>query len=138
MSRELVGIDCVGLIRSLKLLEQHGKVVMLKRTSTYDGVKFSASGLSSRLVLCVVGVLIWRFMLFGLYENLKRYFDFEVCFWCTTVKLFENIYVSKLKVKDNYVDYLGWFSLMSIFEESSVVNSSSTKIWVMDPSMFDV
>jgi hypothetical protein len=37
-----------------------------------------------------------------------------------------------------FVDYLGWFSLMSTLEEIMVVNSGSTKVWVMDPSLFDV
>jgi hypothetical protein len=36
------------------------------------------------------------------------------------------------------VDYLGWFSLMSTLEESLVVNYGSTKVWVMDPSLFDI
>jgi hypothetical protein len=36
------------------------------------------------------------------------------------------------------VDYLGWLSLMSTLEESLVANSGSTKVWVMDPSLFDV
>jgi hypothetical protein len=35
-------------------------------------------------------------------------------------------------------DYLGWLSLMSTLEEILVANSSSTKVWVMDPSLFDV
>jgi hypothetical protein len=36
------------------------------------------------------------------------------------------------------VDYLGWFSLISTLEESLVANSGSTKVWVMDPSLFDL
>jgi hypothetical protein len=40
--------------------------------------------------------------------------------------------------KGDIVDYLGWLSLMSTLEESPVVNSDSTKVWVMDPSLFDV
>jgi hypothetical protein len=32
----------------------------------------------------------------------------------------------------------GWLSLMSTLEESLVANSGSTKVWVMDPSFFDV
>jgi hypothetical protein len=40
--------------------------------------------------------------------------------------------------KGDIVDYLGWLSLMSTLEESSVANSGSTKVWVMDPSLFDV
>jgi hypothetical protein len=36
------------------------------------------------------------------------------------------------------VDYLGWLSLMLTLEESTVANSGSTKVWVMDPSLFDV
>jgi hypothetical protein len=36
------------------------------------------------------------------------------------------------------VDYLGWLSLMSTLEESLVVNFGSIKVWVMDPSLFDV
>lgn len=40
---ELAGIDRIVLIRALKLLEQRGKAVMFKGTSTDDeGVKFSA------------------------------------------------------------------------------------------------
>jgi hypothetical protein len=35
------------------------------------------------------------------------------------------------------VYYLGWLSLMSTLEESLVANSDSTKVWVMDPSLFD-
>jgi hypothetical protein len=34
------------------------------------------------------------------------------------------------------VDYLGWLSLMSTLEEK--VENGSTKVWVMDPSLFDV
>ena len=34
------------------------------------------------------------------------------------------------------VYYLGWFSLISTLEESSVANSGSTKVWVMDPILF--
>jgi hypothetical protein len=37
-----------------------------------------------------------------------------------------------------FFDYLGWFSLMSTLEGSPVANSGSTKVWVMDPSLFDV
>jgi hypothetical protein len=33
---------------------------------------------------------------------------------------------------------LGWLSLMSTLEESLVANSGSTKVWVMDSSLFDV
>jgi hypothetical protein len=40
--------------------------------------------------------------------------------------------------KGEIVDYLGWLSLMSTLEESLVANSGSTKVWVMDPSLFDV
>jgi hypothetical protein len=40
--------------------------------------------------------------------------------------------------KGDIVDYLGWLSLMSTLEESLVANSGSTKVWVMDPSLFDV
>jgi hypothetical protein len=40
--------------------------------------------------------------------------------------------------KGEIVDYLGWFSLMSTLEEILVVNSGSTNVWVMDPSLFDV
>jgi hypothetical protein len=40
--------------------------------------------------------------------------------------------------KGDIVDYLGWLSLMSTLEESPVANSGSTKVWVMDPSLFDV
>jgi hypothetical protein len=40
--------------------------------------------------------------------------------------------------KGEIVDYLGWLSLMSTLEESPVANSGSTKVWVMDPSFFDV
>jgi hypothetical protein len=36
------------------------------------------------------------------------------------------------------VDYLGWLSFMSTLEESPVANSGSTKVWVMDPILFDV
>jgi hypothetical protein len=39
--------------------------------------------------------------------------------------------------KGDIVDYLGWFSLMSTLEESLVENFGSTKVWVMDPSLFD-
>jgi hypothetical protein len=39
--------------------------------------------------------------------------------------------------KGDIFDYLGWFSLMSTLEESSVANFGSTKVWVMDPSLFD-
>jgi hypothetical protein len=35
-----------------------------------------------------------------------------------------------------FVDYLGWLSLMSTLEETSVANYGSTKVWVMDPSFF--
>jgi hypothetical protein len=38
----------------------------------------------------------------------------------------------------NGVDFLGWLLLKSTLEESLVENSSSTKVWVMDPSLFDV
>jgi hypothetical protein len=38
--------------------------------------------------------------------------------------------------KGEIVDYLGWLSLMSTLEESLVVNSGSTKVWVMDPICF--
>jgi hypothetical protein len=31
-----------------------------------------------------------------------------------------------------------WFSLMSTLGESLVANSSSTKVWIMDPILFDV
>jgi hypothetical protein len=34
------------------------------------------------------------------------------------------------------VDYFGWLSLMSTLEEHLVENSGSTKLWVMDPSLF--
>jgi hypothetical protein len=39
---------------------------------------------------------------------------------------------------DVAVNYLGWLSFMSTLEEISVANSGSTKVWVMDPSLFDV
>jgi hypothetical protein len=39
--------------------------------------------------------------------------------------------------KGDIVDYLGWLSLMSTLEESLVENFGSTKVWVMDPSLFD-
>ena len=43
MATELAGIDRIVLIRALKLLEQRGKALMFKGTSTDDeGVKFSA------------------------------------------------------------------------------------------------
>jgi hypothetical protein len=35
------------------------------------------------------------------------------------------------------VDYLSWLSLMSTLQESLVDNSSSTKVWEMDPNLFD-
>jgi hypothetical protein len=38
----------------------------------------------------------------------------------------------------DFVDNLGWLSLMSTLEESPVENYDSTKVWVMDPSLFDV
>jgi hypothetical protein len=38
---------------------------------------------------------------------------------------------------NQHVDYLGWLSLMSTLEESPVASSDSTKVWVMDPSLFD-
>ena len=38
----------------------------------------------------------------------------------------------------DFVDNLGWLSLMSTLEESLVENYGSTKVWVMDPSLFDV
>jgi hypothetical protein len=40
--------------------------------------------------------------------------------------------------KEDIVDYLGWLALMSTLEEILVANSSSKKVWVMDPSFFDV
>jgi hypothetical protein len=40
--------------------------------------------------------------------------------------------------KGDIVDYLGWLSLMSTLEEILVANYGSTKVWVMDPSLFDV
>ena len=39
---------------------------------------------------------------------------------------------------EHCVDYLGLFSLMSTLEESPVANYGITKVWVMDPSLFDV
>ena len=41
-------------------------------------------------------------------------------------------------LKGEIVDYLGWLSLMSTLEESSVENSGNTKVWVMDPRLSDV
>jgi hypothetical protein len=35
------------------------------------------------------------------------------------------------------VDYLGWLSMMSTLEESSVANSSRKMVWVMEQSLFD-
>jgi hypothetical protein len=40
--------------------------------------------------------------------------------------------------KGGIVDYLGRLSLMSNLEEIMVVNFVSIKVWVMDPSLFDV
>jgi len=40
--------------------------------------------------------------------------------------------------EENHVDYLGWLSLMSTLEEILVANFGSTKVWVMDPSLFDL
>jgi len=40
--------------------------------------------------------------------------------------------------KGTIVDYFGWLSLMSTLEESLVANFDRTKVWVMDPSLFDV
>jgi hypothetical protein len=40
--------------------------------------------------------------------------------------------------KEEIVDYLGWLSLMSTLEESPIANFGSTKVWVMDPILFDV
>jgi hypothetical protein len=37
-----------------------------------------------------------------------------------------------------FIIWVGLTSLMSTLEESLVANSSSTKVWVMDPSLFDV
>jgi len=39
---------------------------------------------------------------------------------------------------EEVLDYLGWLSLMSTLEESLVANSGSTKVWVTEPSLFDV
>jgi hypothetical protein len=39
-------------------------------------------------------------------------------------------------VKEFFYYYLGWLSLMSTNEESSVENFGSTKVWAMDPSLF--
>jgi hypothetical protein len=39
--------------------------------------------------------------------------------------------------KGEIVDYLGWLSMISTLEEGLVENSGSTKVWVMDPSLFD-
>jgi hypothetical protein len=36
------------------------------------------------------------------------------------------------------VNYLGWLSLMSTLEESPIENFGSTKVCVIDPSLFDV
>jgi hypothetical protein len=36
------------------------------------------------------------------------------------------------------VDYLGWLSLISTLEESTIENFGSTKVWVMEPSLFDI
>jgi hypothetical protein len=40
--------------------------------------------------------------------------------------------------KEEIFDYLGWLSLISTLEESLVETSGSIKVWVMDPSLFDV
>jgi hypothetical protein len=53
-------------------------------------------------------------------------------------KSFDNIQDLFTKFKDLLVDYLGWFSLMSTLEESLIANSGSTKVWVIEPSLFDL
>jgi hypothetical protein len=67
---------------------------------------------------------------------------FTIVFFLYRKGFLYNLELNWILVEDKlceiFVDYFGWLSLMSTLEEILVANSGSTKVWVMDPSLFDV
>jgi hypothetical protein len=49
----------------------------------------------------------------------------------------ENEYQSDMGSMNPLKGKVGYYLLMSTLEESLIANFGSTKVWVMDPSLFD-